>query len=299
MSALGTVIVGFDGTPSARDALALGARIAEADGAALVATFVYRDDPLELGDDTAYEGWVQEVARRELEAARALAPQAELVPYGARGVARGLHALAAERSAGLVVVGGTHRCPVGRLVPGSTAQRVLDGSPCPVAVAPRGWGSRGGTEAVGTIVVGVDDQPEGLAAARWGCRLAAALGASVRLVAVNEPLPAPPPAAPPLTPANPDLLADAFRRAAEARAGLLRRRLDEVAEAAPEGVAVETALEDGRPADRLVAHGRTPGAMLVVGSRGYGPIGAIIMGSVAAEVLREAHCPVVVVPRRA
>ena len=35
----------------------------------------------------------------------------------------------------------------------------------------------------------------------------------------------------------------------------------------------------------------------VVLSREYGPIGAVLLGSVAAEVMARAPCPVVVTPR--
>jgi nucleotide-binding universal stress UspA family protein len=36
--------------------------------------------------------------------------------------------------------------------------------------------------------------------------------------------------------------------------------------------------------------------LLVCGSRGHGPIGAAVLGSVSAGVMRKARCPVLVVP---
>ena len=39
--------------------------------------------------------------------------------------------------------------------------------------------------------------------------------------------------------------------------------------------------------------------LLVCGSRGRGPLGRVMLGSVAAGVLRKARCPVLVVPRGA
>jgi nucleotide-binding universal stress UspA family protein len=38
---------------------------------------------------------------------------------------------------------------------------------------------------------------------------------------------------------------------------------------------------------------------LVLGSRGYGPFGAVVLGSVSNALVRTAHCPLVVVPRSA
>jgi K+-sensing histidine kinase KdpD len=53
--------------------------------------------------------------------------------------ARGLAELAEEEGVEAVVVGSTHRGPVGRVMSGSTAERLLHGSGCPVAVALRGY----------------------------------------------------------------------------------------------------------------------------------------------------------------
>jgi nucleotide-binding universal stress UspA family protein len=37
--------------------------------------------------------------------------------------------------------------------------------------------------------------------------------------------------------------------------------------------------------------------LVVVGSRGYGPLGRVLVGSVATGLLHQAACPVLVVPR--
>ena len=37
--------------------------------------------------------------------------------------------------------------------------------------------------------------------------------------------------------------------------------------------------------------------LLVVGSRGYGPVRRVLLGSVSRELVRSAACPVVVLPR--
>jgi hypothetical protein len=36
---------------------------------------------------------------------------------------------------------------------------------------------------------------------------------------------------------------------------------------------------------------------MVTGSRGYGPHRAVLLGSVSGRLVREAECPVIVVPR--
>jgi nucleotide-binding universal stress UspA family protein len=39
--------------------------------------------------------------------------------------------------------------------------------------------------------------------------------------------------------------------------------------------------------------------LLVMGSRGYGPLHAVLLGAVSGRVIRDAACPVIVVPRGA
>jgi nucleotide-binding universal stress UspA family protein len=39
--------------------------------------------------------------------------------------------------------------------------------------------------------------------------------------------------------------------------------------------------------------------LAIVGSRGYGPLRSVLLGSVSAQLVREAACPVMVVPRGA
>ena len=57
---------------------------------------------------------------------------------------------------------------------------------------------------------------------------------------------------------------------------------------------VHEVLEYADPADFLVR--RSEGAaMVVVGSRGRGPIRSKLLGSVSVRLVRQAHCPVVVV----
>ena len=60
----------------------------------------------------------------------------------------------------------------------------------------------------------------------------------------------------------------------------------------------EGTLDSGRPAELLIGLSETVD-ILVMGSRGYGPLKAVLLGGVSGQVIRSAACPVVVVPRRA
>ncbi len=62
------------------------------------------------------------------------------------------------------------------------------------------------------------------------------------------------------------------------------------------GVPVHTQTVEGNAADVLVERSRELD-LLVLGSRAYGPVRHALLGSVSAAVMREAHCPVLVMPR--
>jgi nucleotide-binding universal stress UspA family protein len=69
------------------------------------------------------------------------------------------------------------------------------------------------------------------------------------------------------------------------------RRLD------PQGVTV--AIEVGPPASEIVRYANEHGVQLIVlGSHGHGVVRRFILGSVADRVLRQASCPVMLVPHR-
>jgi hypothetical protein len=77
-----------------------------------------------------------------------------------------------------------------------------------------------------------------------------------------------------------------------------RQSLQAALERVPARVATSSAIAAGHPADVLSEISREID-LLVCGSRGYGPIRSVLLGGVTHRLTREAHCPVVVVPRSA
>jgi nucleotide-binding universal stress UspA family protein len=69
---------------------------------------------------------------------------------------RDLAELARSRRADLIVLGSTHRGPVGRVVPGATVEKLLGQAPCAVAVAPPGFGLPAGEGDTGWHPLGED-----------------------------------------------------------------------------------------------------------------------------------------------
>ena len=73
------------------------------------------------------------------------------------------------------------------------------------------------------------------------------------------------------------------------------RQIAEVLGPEPD-VEIETLVEFGQPAAVLV-HSSKGADLLVVGSRGHGGFAGLLLGSVSAQVIHHAPCPVTVVPR--
>jgi len=57
----------------------------------------------------------------------------------------------------------------------------------------------------------------------------------------------------------------------------------------------EMKMDDGDPAEQILAEAKAGGYdLVVVGSRGLGPVGRLLLGSVSTEVVEHAPCPVLV-----
>jgi nucleotide-binding universal stress UspA family protein len=198
---------------------------------------------------------------------------------------------AAEREdAAALVVGSTNRGTVGRVLPGSTAERLMHGSPCPIVVVPRGWSERGALRTIGVAYV---DTEEGRNALLAAYELARRAGATLRVLTVVR------------------VGAGAHAGTETRRPGRRGRRIDEiegelrivteeavratVAELGEEvPIEVDAFLEDA--AEVLIRLSERVD-LLVCGSRGYGPLRAVLLGGVTRRVTAAAHCPVLVLPR--
>ncbi len=282
------IIVGVDGSHRSDDALALASSVARHTAAEIVLAraYPYDDAAGHLGDSARRHN-LREAAQLVLDQARAHADPA--LHITTRTIAdpspsRALHTLAERERASLVVIGSSHRGAVGRVFAGTTAERLLHGSPCPVAVAPRGM-AHGGS--ISRIAVGWDRSAESGAALDAAIAIARALGAELHIVEVLDIQWAGTPA---ILPGSGAELA-AHQPAARARDGL-----NEVVSGLPADVRVDAAVVLGDPVADLV--NQTEDAdLLVLGSRGYGPRRAVLLGGVSGRVVRKSACPVIVVPR--
>jgi len=290
LDSIPTVIVGIERSERSRDALALARTLARALGARLMLASVYLVEPGRRGASGAYARALEAEAQATLEwAAGPLGdvPHVECRTIPSLSVAQGLQELADAEDALTIVVGPSHRGRLGRLCPGSVGQRLLHGAPCPVAIAPRGHWSSPHTS-IRCIGVGYVPVPDGWSALRAACALAGRLGATLQVLSVAEP-----PAAAASIPYGWGY-ADVETTSRDALVRDLRRALDEAAEA----VAATGEVVEGYADDELA---RLSDAvdLLICGSRGYGPVDSVLLGSVSTSLLRKASCPLLVIPRGA
>ena len=287
------ILVGFDPRTADRAPVDFGLAAARFTGAPLVVGCVGAGkgsgSPAgQMEEDLAEEGAAAlEQLQRELDSDEAAATYRELQGTSA---ARALHEAAEQQEAGLLVVGSTRRAALGRLLPGSTTDRLMHGAPCPIAVVPTGWQPRASLTTVGVAYV---DTPEGREALRGAHALANRAAAALRVLTVV------PVDLGVYSEVEPQLAGQRGRQASEV-AGEHRVFAERAARAAVaelDGeveVQVDALLED--PAESLIRVSEHLD-LLVCGSRGYGPLRAVLLGGVSRRVVAGAHCPVIVLPR--
>jgi nucleotide-binding universal stress UspA family protein len=140
---------------------------------------------------------------------------------------------------------------------------------------------------VAAIVVGDDGRAEAGAARDAAIAVARATGARLRIVEVIGML---------LTGAPGLMGGPGYAMPPSDLVDRARRRLAAVAEQMPAGIAVETTAIVA-DAERTLVEESERADLVIVGSRGYGPHRAVLLGSVSGRLVRDAACPVLVVPR--
>jgi nucleotide-binding universal stress UspA family protein len=282
------VAVGVDDNPEARDALLLATTIAGAAAAEVMLVTVYPELPRPL---------LGRIGRSEAEAegllrrlAASMVPEARTVVEADWSVPHALARVVSREHPDLLVLGSSRHAPPGRVRIGMHARQLLGDAKCSLAVAPRGLSSEGQNR-LAVIGVGYDGSPEGGQAIRRAGSLARAAHARLRVRAlIDDRLPYVG-----WTPVRPyvqgmwdEVIApevDALRRGAEQ-------------EAAATGAEFTVEAGPGAPVDELIA--LSGGVdLLVIGSRRWGPAVRVLLGSTGEELMHNAACSVMVVPRPA
>jgi nucleotide-binding universal stress UspA family protein len=276
------VIVGVDGRSGGRDAMELARHLVSPRGKLTLAN-VHSGElspmnavtPGLIADErgTSLELLQRERAEADLDA------DAELVSFAALSPGRGLHDLAEERGADLLVVGSSSRGVLGRAMLGDDTRAALNGAPCAVAIAARSYAEH--PPPLASVGIGYDGSPESETA------LAAARGVAAqqraKLIAL-EVVSIPTYSFTGLAPAALGDTIDALVKDAKERLGAID--------------GVEGRVLYGLPGEELAAFSDEVN-LLVVGSRNYGPLRRLVVGSTSDYLERHARCSLLALPRRA
>jgi nucleotide-binding universal stress UspA family protein len=289
-ASLSRIAVGIDGFPEGNDAAALGHALAEVTGADLMLVAV-NQEPLLFPPVGIPWKELRKEARAMLTRARAEhAPQARTVMETDFSVPRALHRVIRRVHGDLLVMGSSRHGRQGRVRIGQHTRQLLCQFECPLAIAPRGFAKRHQT-GFARIGVGYDDGPESEAALELAALIALAAGAKLEVDAVVDD--------------RPPLLGwtVGFRHSGSdweetVQAAIEKRRLDTEAAARATGASGQVEIKRGRPSEALLELSEAVD-LLVIGSRRWGPVSRVLLGSTGEALLRDAACPVVVVPRPA
>lgn len=274
------VLVGVDGRSNGRDAIALASRLADPDGK-LTLVHVHSGD---LRPSHAIAPGVvageREGSHKLLERERTAADvKAELISMVSMSPGRGLHQQAEEQNADLLAVGSCSHGAFGRAMLGDDTRAALNGAPCAVAIASFGYAAH--PAPIAKVGVAYNASPESKMALAMARTLAAPTRAAVHALEVVS--------IPNYTYTGliPPAIGESFDVMLQEANGRMKELPD------VEGYAVY-----GLAGEELAAFGDQVD-ILVVGSRGYGPVKRLVLGSTSGYLERHARCSLLVLPRAA
>jgi nucleotide-binding universal stress UspA family protein len=288
-SAAPTILVAIDATKNPLDPLRLGGKLARRAQLPIVLVTVFPHHAVLDGPEDERQRALRAGAREDLlELGRTLdgVVVEDALAVASSSPGRALHELSESSAAAVVVVGSSTRGPIRRVLAGSVAQQLLSGAACPVAVAPHGYAEQADAElaTVGVAYDGSEESERALAAAR---SLARRAGARLRIITAVEQLAF---GALPVATTAPALSAD--RVWEDELRGLHHAALA----GDQDGVSVEGVLRSGIAFHVLLEQSREVD-VLFAGSRGYGPLNAVLLGSTTRKLTEAAECPLIVIPR--
>jgi nucleotide-binding universal stress UspA family protein len=282
------IVVGVDGSATAQEALRWAIALGDTLGVAIVAVHALGTLDRWHDPDASARSWrrsVSDLIERTWCAPLGRATSPHRVEVREGHPVDVLSTATAVEDAGLLVVGsrGMRSDPARAL--GSTSLQVLQWAQVPVLVVPAGrpQSDLSDSLALRRLLVGVDGLPPSLAALALAAEVAERLGGSLNVLHV-------------FTPAG-GVARDRSGRALGRTMTLVGAELRAIRD---RGIGAHTVVRSGDPASTLVEVADDVDAdLVVVGSRGHGGQGELLLGSVARTVADRVRRPTLVVPAAA
>lgn len=279
------IVVGFDESEGSRDAVALAAALAGRFGSDLtVATVVA--SPIGGGFVPALPADAYTAVKAEAEAAASRVADevgGSALVVESLSPARGLEDVVEQLDADLLVLG-CGKGKTGEVHAGHKARHLLQGGTSAVLLAPVGFASRDGS--LSHVAVAVNGSRESDEALRVAAELAGDESLQVISVATD--------------------FAEywghwgatyAMSELAEASREAARNVLEAAGNTLPGDAPHEEVLLEGDAAVELRRRSSEDIDLLCLGSRSFGPLLRVLLGSVSSEVVSGAGCAVLVLPR--
>jgi len=225
--------------------------------------------------------------------------------FGSRPLARNCHLrtgqpfqeivnTAQELKADLIVVATHGHGGFKRFALGSTTEKIIRASPCPVLVVREATRGPIQTKAEGIvlekILVPVDFSECAKEGAKYASAFATEVGADVILMHVVPPTD--------YLVVDGNISGPAWPQVVQEILIAAEDKLDEMVNFLPlTGISAETQVVVGSPVDKLTEESQRPDIdMVITSTHGYSGLRHALLGSVAEQIVRRANCPVLVVP---
>jgi nucleotide-binding universal stress UspA family protein len=297
------IVVGVNQSPQSQDALALGAALAQSLGASLTVANIYPtayNFPSAGHVDAEWRQYLIEEAHGVVAWAREQLgdlPGVNCVVHPHRSSGMGLAEVAQMRSASMIVIGSAPGGLQDHIEGGSTSDQLLHGSPVPVALAPQDYRSWAPTRILRSVVAFRRNNESKFSLRSTIKVLQEAgvdIGASLELITLTDPIPR-------------ELRRSVAAGEHDDMIAKISARTDatllaghDIVRALAPGVTVRaTALTSENVVRALAQFDWKDDDVLVLGSKGAGPIRRVFLGDMTYKMIRAATVPVIVVPRSA
>jgi nucleotide-binding universal stress UspA family protein len=271
------IIVGYDGSDEAEDALSLASTLRARDG--VVTAVCLAGGHSEAGCEGALAALDERPERADWLRTLMIASDENPV----HDLRRHLH----ESAADLLVLGSSCRGAPGTILTRSAGRALLSGCRCPVALAPRGFRTRAAAPRV--VAVAFENEGEALHAVEQALRLTVSAETELRLLCLVPPLP----------PWALEAGSEAGYRPSDVERHHVRpyeHLLEDALEAIPAGVRVEAHMLEGPPAATLLRALQRGVDLVVLASPGARPIANVRPGATALAAIGRSPCPVLLTP---